>query len=242
MAQNYLDKKIARDYLRDKLGVDDIAKLRRVSIQRIRRAVMLHGGKMRKPGRPQNQLDRVSGKKIRGLRDVARAERMKQMYLNEGTLQSIADEYKISRERVRQILRAYGVPVLSFTARGIGKKIGQEITPLEAKMARLYEDGWGPRAICKKLNVECKNPNEVLKKIREKCGLVAHRGPMPYPDRDEKVKEVCDLYSSGLGGSEICRRLDYIGHPETVYHYLKLGGVTPRYERGRRWKNHSKKN
>lgn len=45
----------------------------------------------------------------RQVRDTARAEKMAAMYLQGVTLQKIGDQFKVSRERVRQILRTVGI-------------------------------------------------------------------------------------------------------------------------------------
>lgn len=159
-------------------------------------------------------------------RDAIIAER----YLAGETLQAIGDDYGITRERVRQILRNTGVPSLGHRKEHCKQAV--PLTDTDRRAAKLYADGLPSGKVAELTGL---TQSQVLRAVRMTGGKAAPVGQPRAPDDADVTAEVARLYLSGLGAAEITRRLaPRIKWPERVYGYLKRAGVRPRYERGGR--------
>lgn len=159
----------------------------------------------------------------RGPADVCRAEAIRNRYLGGETLQQIAEGFGISRERVRQVLRAIGVP-----SRGTlpeHRRKAHDLTEAELLAVDLYRNGTRPKAILKRTGLTYRQ----LVGAKKRLGVKSMRRGywLISPDDAEITQQVCGLYLAGKSGPEIVAAIPRVKFPETVYYYLKKGGVKP---------------
>lgn len=182
------------------------------------RALKVAGVEMRSRGRKS------------GILDEDRAAVFARRYLGGETLQRIADDFGITRERVRQVLRKTGVD--SLGRRPEHMRQARPLTDNEKEAAKLYEAGVRPREIHKCF------PEVILGPILKKVGVkVKPRGVWQIrPDDDRITREVAELYRSGFKAQEIADRVEGVQFAETVYRYLAKAGISPSrrggYKRG----------
>ncbi len=168
------------------------------------------------------------GRSVAGVRDGDRAEIFRTRYLAGETLQQIADDFGITRERVRQILRKTDVP--SLGRRPEHCRQAEPLTEAQAKAAALYASGTRPKDIAKITGIREGNIPAALMKAG-----VERRGQGYWntlPNDAEITEQVCTLYGQGLSAPEIVVRVPQLKFPETVYRYLKKGGVPTRTRKG----------
>lgn len=164
----------------------------------------------------------------KGVIDEARANDFRDRYLGGETLQQIAADYGVTRERVRQVLRKSNVPSLGHRPEHCRQP--HELTAVERRGADLYRNGTSPREIRARTGL---TTNELYGALR-RLGI-ERRGPgfwLTRPDDAEITARVCDLYRKGFSAPQIVSRVAQIKFPGTVYRYLKKGGVSPRMRRG----------
>lgn len=142
-----------------------------------------------------------------GVADPKRAAEFARRYIAGDTLEAIAKDYSVSRERVRQVLRKCGVPSLGL--RDHTKRKAEPLTEVEREAVRLYREGLCPS----KISVRLRLPLGRVHRARELAGVPAQ--PLGQwnkkPDDAEITAEVARLYQAGLGPTEIVRRLHAAG-------------------------------
>ena len=162
-----------------------------------------------------------------GPRDIRRAEAFRDRYLAGDTLEEIAKDYGVTRERVRQILRKFNVPSLGIRAEHRSKPA--PVTEQEREIARLYVGGTSPKEIMQRF------PGVHLSHVLRRTGTPAKGLSFwrTLPDDAEVTAKIADLYKNGHSAAAIAQMLSpRIKYAETVYRYLKKAGVEPRYEHG----------
>jgi hypothetical protein len=171
------------------------------------------------------EIRRYTSHCARQVSDITRAEEFKRRYLSGETLRSIGKDYGVSGERVRQILRKFGVESVGYRAEHLKKP--RPPTEEEVEIGRLFREGVSPAEIKRRF------PGFRHREILKRLGL-----PLPAryawqlrPDDAELTVRVASLYQSGLSATEIVRRVPEVRFPETVYRYLKRAGVPPRQQR-----------
>jgi len=156
---------------------------------------------------------------------LTKAERREKLfaerYLAGETLQQIADDYGITRERVRQILRRAGVPSLGMREE---HKRHFELTAADETAIEMLRAGARPKDIVQTAGIR-KHRVGVL---RRHIGLeAAPRGTwLKRPDGDELTARICELYRAGVPTSEIAAATGLSAQP-CVYRYLARAGVKP---------------
>jgi predicted transcriptional regulator len=163
-----------------------------------------------------------------GIADAERAAIMRERYLAGETLQQIGDTYGLTRERVRQLLRKLGVESLGLRPEHFQKP--HELTEAELLAVKLYAEGVRPKVIQEKTGLGYQQIRGAL----ERQGVKRHGAGewLTRPDDAEITRRTCELYLAGLSAPEIVKRVPQLKHPETVYRYLKKGGVRARTNRG----------
>lgn len=150
-------------------------------------------------------------------------------YLAGETLKQIGDDYGITRERVRQVLRNLGVPSLGFRAEH--RRKAHDLTLAERRAAKMYESGTSPREIMQLTGFA---HHQILESAR-RCGIrIKPRGSwLVRADDVELTTRVCELYQRGFGPKQIVEAVPQVKHPQTIYRYLRKGGVAVRNGTGR---------
>lgn len=147
-------------------------------------------------------------------RDIVLARR----YLNGETLEEIAVDFGITRERVRQILRASGVPSLGY--RDEHKNKPRPISAEERKVARLYQDG--------------ATATDLVRQFPHLCiasTIIRTKAKKYTQDRiAEKARKVGEAYLRGDTANKIAEDFGF-SHATYVYRYLRLAGVVPKGSR-----------
>lgn len=141
-------------------------------------------------------------------------------YLAGETLKEIGDDYGISRERVRQVIRRNGVPSLGL--REEHKQKAHEMTSVELLAVELYRQDVRPKEIVRRTGLKIHQIRTAL----ERC-CVQRKGAghwNRYPQ--ETIAKVVELYQQGLTAPVIAERTG-IAHATYVYRYLKSAGVAP---------------
>jgi transposase-like protein len=157
-----------------------------------------------------------------GVTDVDRATAWRDRYLAGETLQQIADDYDVTRERVRQVLRKFGVDTLGH--RPEHRNQPAPLTEQQKLAAELYAQGIRPLEIKKRVGF--KPSINLLTKAGVETKPVGSWNTRP--DDAEITRTVADLYRAGLRAKEIVERVPALRYPETVYRYLKKAGVAAR--------------
>jgi hypothetical protein len=160
-------------------------------------------------------------------REVVMAAR----YLEGDTLQAIGDEFGLTRERVRQLLRAAGVP--SLGVRAAHRRSAAPIADWEREVAEVYSTGeTSPSEICSRYGLEVAKLYGVLRRTGTRRFPKGHFARLK--DDAEITAQCADLYRQGLKAREIAERIPALRHHETVYKYLARAGVTPSRLGGKR--------
>lgn len=144
-------------------------------------------------------------------------------YLAGETLKQIGDSCGLTRERVRQILRKAGVESLGW--RDEHKRPPHVLTETELRAIELYQADVRPSEITRRTGLSVYE----VAYARRLAGIpskgVAHW--LTLPNDAEITQQVCDLYLAGKSGLEIVAAVPHLKYHETVYRYLKKGGVKP---------------
>lgn len=142
-------------------------------------------------------------------------ERMGALYRSGNTLQEIGDEFGVTRERVRQILRKSGVPTMGHRGSKNYKVTREQVAEILALAPR-----YSASEIARHLGIARQN---VFNHLR-KHGVAARRGRMgPRSATIEKAMAIADDYVAGLKTREIAERHGLM-QPE-IYRFLKVAGV-----------------
>lgn len=142
-----------------------------------------------------------------------RSQRMARMYQDGQTLQQIGDQFNITRERVRQILRKQDVPSEGHRAYSVAAKA-------EKAVLRLTREGYTIPQIAKAVGDCQMNVRQVLKR----AGVKAVRAKrQPEPETLIKAREVAVDYKAGMLGSDIAEKHN-IPQPH-IYRLLRLVNV-----------------
>lgn len=149
-------------------------------------------------------------------RDVVLARR----YLGGETLQSIANDYGITRERVRQILRTLGVPSLGLRPQHAHRPTAPATVNAEHVVA-LYNAGLGTTEIAAEIDDNVWNVRNALKR----AGCKLEMGRNRKPETAVKAAEAARLYQQGVRTVDIAERIG-CGQP-SIYRFLRIAGVTP---------------
>ncbi len=172
-----------------------------------------------------------------GVADEERANVMRDRYLAGETLQQIGNDYGLTRERVRQILRKTKVPSLGL--RDEHKQKPHELTEAELRAVDLYKSGVRPLEVMRRTGLTSGQLSTAL----GRCG-VKTLGPGYWntrPDDAEITQLVCDLYRAGFTAPQIVKLVAQLKYPETVYRYLKKGGCPVREPWKGNFSNHGKR-
>lgn len=143
-------------------------------------------------------------------------------YLAGETLQQIADDYGLTRERVRQILRRIGVPSLGLRIEH--RRGAHELTDEEIAAAHAYADGVLPKKIEQRFGL---SRHQILRAV-DRLGFDRNPRGSPFRIGDPQVitARVEELYREGITSAEIAKKLG-LCHQTEVYRWLKRAGVTP---------------
>lgn len=158
--------------------------------------------------------------------DPNRAEEMKRLYLDEeNTLQEIGDQYGLSRERVRQILRDNGVESLGRRER---PRKEPPLTKKEKAIASAYDRGVRPS------DLKERYPGltySALQSILKRAGVETK--PKGYFNRrsgyEKTVTGIIRDYQRGDDTGDIADRYGLCGRTE-IYKFLKREGVPVRHQ------------
>lgn len=152
-------------------------------------------------------------------REVAMARR----YLSGETLQEIADDFDVTRERVRQLLRKSGVPSLGFRARHRRKPL--PVSGLEREIAEIYAAGnTKPADIFAKYQINQAQLAAILRRTETPTFSTSYW--LKRDDDAERVERVKALYQQGVKTAEIAETVG-LGHQTHVYYYLRKAGIKP---------------
>lgn len=136
-------------------------------------------------------------------------------YLAGETLQQIASDFGVSRERVRQVLRKSRVPSLGHRAAHRIK--AAPITAEERVIADRYLAGETLAALAAEF------PHLSVASSLHRTGALGNK---QKPISDKRMREVVELYAAGVKATEIGQRLG-LSHYNHVYTYLARAGVKP---------------
>lgn len=159
-----------------------------------------------------------------GVLDSKRAEAMRERYLADETLKQIGDSYSLTRERVRQILRKTKVPSLGLRDEHKGKP--HDLTDAELLAVDLYKANVRPAEIAERTGLTNHQLRAALRRLNVE--IKGNSFWCTRPDDAEITARTCDLYQRGFSASQIVKRVPQLKFPETVYRYLKKGGVAVR--------------
>jgi hypothetical protein len=159
-----------------------------------------------------------------GVLDIERAEEFKRRYLAGETFKQIGDSHNLSRQRVRQILRKTNVESLGHRPEHIQQP--HELTETELLAAELYKNGTRPSIIKERTGLT--NSQVIAAVVRMGVEKRPKGFWLTLPEDAEITARVCDLYQKGFSAPQIVQRVPQLKFPETVYRYLKKGGVPVR--------------
>ena len=170
-----------------------------------------------------------AGQHLKGVSDPARAEEFKRRYLGGETLQQIAIDYGLTRERVRQILRKTNVATLGHRPEHCRQV--HELTKAEIAAAKAYQSGASPKLIIEQYGVTAAQLNAAIHRLGIEIKGAAHW--LTRSDDAEITAKTAELYTQGLSPREIVERVPQLKFPPTIYRYLKKAGVPVRTKKGR---------
>lgn len=148
---------------------------------------------------------------------------MARRYRGGDTLQSIANDFGLTRERVRQLLREAGVP--SLGRRDQHKRQAAPVTDFEREVAAAYAVGdTQPDMLTKHFGINYADLHAILRRTGTKRYGAGHW--RKHPEDAERTKRVADLYRDGVTGKEIARLVG-LGDQSHVYAYLAKAGISP---------------
>lgn len=154
-----------------------------------------------------------------GVLDTSRAEAMRERYLGGETLQQIGDDYGLTRERVRQILRKTNVDSLGHRPEHCRQ--AHELTANELRAVELYQKDMSPAEVKAETGVSHAHLYAALKRLS-----IPRKGAGHWLRKAEDA-DVVALYIAGVKPAEIAERLGF-AHATYVYRYLARAGVKPR--------------
>jgi DNA-binding CsgD family transcriptional regulator len=144
-------------------------------------------------------------------------------YLGGETLQQIADDLGLTRERVRQLLRSNGVPSLGH--RPPHKRAAAPISDFEREVADLYATGeWSRSRLKEEFGLSGSRLQIILKRTGAKTFGVSHFNTKEGDG--ERTEAVARLYRDGMTCAEIADTVG-LGHQTHVFRYLKKAGIKP---------------
>lgn len=150
-------------------------------------------------------------------RDLIFAKR----YLNGDTLQAIASDYGLTRERVRQVLRKAGIASLGLRPEHCQK--AHDLTPAEIAAAKAYRAGELPKAICEQYGLQ----RFQLLTVCRRLGIAVRPTGAPFrSDYQETCEGVAKLYREGASLEAIRSEFGW-SHITYVYRWLRRAGVKP---------------
>lgn len=152
----------------------------------------------------------------------ARAKKMAQLYKKGQTLQEIGDTYDLSRERVRQILRAADVESLGRREK---KSANEPLNAAEKKIAAAYDGGMKPADIITKFKITYVEMREILKRgnIETKPKGFFNR----RPGYDKIRKGIIKDYLADVDTGVIAEKYGLCGRTE-IYKFIGREGVSSR--------------
>lgn len=167
----------------------------------------------------------IESAKSRGTVDLPIEERREwifaRRYLAGETLEEIATDYGITRERVRQVLRKIGVPSLGH--RPEHRNAPHPLTSGEMSAAAEYARGELPKDVCAKYGLQ--RP-QLLAACR-RLGVEIRKPGAPHKsDYEETCASVTRLYRNGASLNEIRKTFGW-SHVTYVYKWLQRAGVKP---------------
>lgn len=166
-------------------------------------------------------IDEVSRTGKISLRDDERQELViAERYTAGETLQAIASDLSITRERVRQVLRRERVA--SFGLRDEHKRKPEPLSPDELEMARLYREGVRPRELARKF------PDLCLATVLRRTGTETRPAGdwLRRDDNDRIIATIKQMYPAGATSQEIADACN-LPHQTAVYRYLRMAGIRP---------------
>lgn len=140
-------------------------------------------------------------------------------YLAGETLEQIAADFDITRERVRQVLRSTGVPSLGYRPEHMRRE--HELTPAEHEAARLYQSDIRPSEISERTGLSVAQIYGALRRLN-----IPRKGTGHW-NKTLDDQEVARLYRQGLPMAEIAKRTG-MAHGTYVYRCLARVGIKPR--------------
>lgn len=150
-----------------------------------------------------------------GVIDIARAEAFAARYRGGATLEAIGKEYGLTRERVRQVLRAFGVEKLGWRPRGV-----RPVSDLDREIAERYEGGETVAAL------KIEYPDAPVEGAILRCGLRGKKMKEASARYDARAALVASAYVAGASFTEICAEFGF-AHRENIYRHLRRAGVKP---------------
>lgn len=145
-------------------------------------------------------------------------------YLGGETLEAIATDFSITRERVRQILRKQGVPSLGY--RDAHKRHAAPIEPEEEEIAEKFLSGETTNSL------KSAYPHRCIESVLVRTG--AH-GKKRESRRESLNRQVVELYERGSTADHIAAELG-LAHGTYVYRILKRAGLSAhRLRRPKGW-------
>jgi DNA-binding CsgD family transcriptional regulator len=153
--------------------------------------------------------------------ETDREVRMAARYLGGETLQAIADDYGLTRERVRQILRKAHVPSLGMRAAHFRR--AAPVSSREIEIAHIYAQGeTTPADICAQFGIKPNQLTGILLRTKTKRHPVGHF--MRRPDADLITERCAELYRAGVSTADIARELGFKFQPN-IYPLLRRAGI-----------------
>lgn len=149
-------------------------------------------------------------------------------YLAGETLQQIANDYGITRERVRQVLRNTGVETLGLRPEHRSKP--HPLSAHEREAAKLYEQRQSPKEICARFGLT----RSQLLSVCDRLGIQHNRvgGLSTFANPEFVSARIAALYRQGVSSAQIAKQFGF-SHQTYVYRWLKRAGVQPRTRKGR---------
>jgi uncharacterized protein (DUF433 family) len=205
-------KQLAKEY-RNSATLTELSVNHKIGLPQVRQALVEEGVQIRKKG---GSLPF----------DPNRADEMTKLYLDDGrTLQEIGDQFGLSRERVRQILRGNGVESLGRRER---PRKEPPLTAREKKIAAAYDRGVRPS------DLKERYPGltySALQSILKRAGIETK--PKGFFNRrsgyEKTVTGIIKDYLRGDDTGDIADRYKLCGRTE-IYKFLKREGIPVRHQ------------
>jgi transposase-like protein len=144
-------------------------------------------------------------------------------YLAGETLQQIANDFDITRERVRQILRRAGVPSLGL--RPAHRRTMAPVSDLEREISQKYATGeHGPAALSEMYGLSVSQVYIVLRRTGTETFGASHF--LTRKDDSQLTERIAALYLEGKTTKAIADTVGLKFQP-AIYKYLRKAGITP---------------